>query len=743
MTFLAGSLLGGLVLASVPIIIHILNRRRFLIIDWPPMKYLKLTLKRNRRRIRIEQMILLAIRTLAVILLILAVARPVIPQNGWASLFPGSARTSHVIVIDDSLSMGYVTAGRSAFQVAQNAAADLLKAAGAQDSVTILLTSTPTAPLVREGSLQDASKFADLVATTSLTDTASNWAIALDGIKQALSSAAYSDKEVVLITDMRRSGWSKEVTRVANELADLRIPLRILDVGDRRTDNVALRKFELEDAIPLPDQPLHLSAEIRNLTPATIKGSQATLSVDGDSRPVLLPDLPAGATTAVPLTLTLDAPGPHALSLSLSKDALPQDDVRYLDVNVRPTVSVLVIDGAPSAQKFESETDFLALAYSVGARPWNVEKLSQFDPRRLVPGGPDVPDVLVLANVPSLSTEQVAAVERLVQRGMGVLIFSGDLVDVEQYNARIYRDGKGLLPAKLDRPVDTAATGLVIEKDPQSPLAPLAKLVPEALARIHVKQYATVQLGSKTAEGVSVLGRWNNSENPPAVLQKAFGRGRVLFFTCTAGKKWTDWPLDPTYLLSVRSAALAVARNQEGGDALSAGEAIRVVLDNNQVVLNPKLIPPGNERRGASSQAAADSKASELADVVQIEKPSPNSTLLRYAKTYRSGIYKLSWRDRGDSEANPGSANPAENKQHERTMRFAVNPPPSESDLEPINEKQLGELLGNLKPTIQRYDTSGANLATPPREIWRPLATILLGLLAVESLFAVWVGRER
>ena len=172
MSFLAGSLLGGLVLASVPIIIHILNRRRFQIIDWPPMKYLKLTLKRNRRRIRVEQMLLLAMRTLAVILLILAIARPVIPQNGLAALLPGRSRTSHLIVIDDSLSMGYTTAGRSAFQVAQNAAADLLKAAGTQDSVTILVTSAPDRPLVRDGSLQDAAKFSDLIAALSLTDTA-------------------------------------------------------------------------------------------------------------------------------------------------------------------------------------------------------------------------------------------------------------------------------------------------------------------------------------------------------------------------------------------------------------------------------------------------------------------------------------------------------------------------------------------------------------------------------------------
>ena len=72
MTFLAPALLWAVVLASAPIIIHLLNRRRFIRVDWAPMKYLKLTLKANRRRLRIEQWILLAIRTLAVAALIFA-----------------------------------------------------------------------------------------------------------------------------------------------------------------------------------------------------------------------------------------------------------------------------------------------------------------------------------------------------------------------------------------------------------------------------------------------------------------------------------------------------------------------------------------------------------------------------------------------------------------------------------------------------------------------------------------------
>src|SRR4029450_669991 len=90
-------------LASVPIIIHLLNRRRFRLVDWAPMKYLKLTIKKNRRRMRIEQFILLAVRTLAIIVLILAVARPVLSATGLGSWLGSRGRAARLIVIDDSL----------------------------------------------------------------------------------------------------------------------------------------------------------------------------------------------------------------------------------------------------------------------------------------------------------------------------------------------------------------------------------------------------------------------------------------------------------------------------------------------------------------------------------------------------------------------------------------------------------------------------------------------------------------
>ena len=117
----------------------------------------------------------------------------------------------------------------------------------------------------------------------------------------------------------------------------------------------------------LPLQPIHLTARVRNNTTTPLNAAQATLQVNDDARPVLLPDIAPGAITDVPLTLSLDNPGDYAISFSLPHDALAQDDTRHIALSVRPTLSVLLVDGAPSSQPFDSETDYLQLAYTIGA----------------------------------------------------------------------------------------------------------------------------------------------------------------------------------------------------------------------------------------------------------------------------------------------------------------------------------------------------------------------------------------
>src|SRR3954468_23056964 len=125
-TLLSPLLLWGTLLGVIPIIIHLLNRRRFRRVEWAPMRYLKLTIQRNRRRIQIEQLLLLLLRIALPVLLFLFLARPLVNPTGLERWLGGAGRVSHVLLLDDSLSMGYASGGPPAFQRAREVVGALL-----------------------------------------------------------------------------------------------------------------------------------------------------------------------------------------------------------------------------------------------------------------------------------------------------------------------------------------------------------------------------------------------------------------------------------------------------------------------------------------------------------------------------------------------------------------------------------------------------------------------------------------
>ncbi len=120
------ALLGGLAGASIPIIIHLLNRRKFRETQWAAMRFLLAAIRKNTRRIRIEQWLLLAVRTLLILLLVTAMLKPYLESTGALPVIVGQ-RTHRTVVIDGSLSMSYTPKGEaSRFDQAKSLASKLL-----------------------------------------------------------------------------------------------------------------------------------------------------------------------------------------------------------------------------------------------------------------------------------------------------------------------------------------------------------------------------------------------------------------------------------------------------------------------------------------------------------------------------------------------------------------------------------------------------------------------------------------
>ena len=718
-TLLNPLLVWGALLGVVPIIIHLLNRRRFRRVEWAPMRYLKLTIQRNRRRIQIEQFLLLLVRIALPVLLFLFLARPLVNPTGLERWLGGAGRNSHVILIDDSLSMGYASDGPPAFHRAREIAGALLAATRPGDRCSLVATSNPGAPVFHEVEGTRREELAGDALSLPQTDTHASWPSVLAGVDGVLQSCTYPTRQLTIVTDLRKAGWDAGVSALARRWSEQGVRVRVVDVGAEETANVALEALVPLDRTILAGAESRWQAVIRNASPKLLAGAKAILRVDDRPTEVALPEIAPRQSATVPLTVRFPGSGPHDVSIQLPEDELPGDNQRWAAVPVKDSLLIRLVDGEPSSVPFGSEIDYLAAPLSVGvgdAEAWRVEVVSEDDflSPRLEPA-----DVLILANVASPTRDQADKLSRLVRGGMGLMIFTGAKLDVGLYNDLLYRSGDRLLPYPLKAQVDGEIHGLFVETVRPSPIEKLLELKPSALERVTARQIMSVDEGSEPGK-VRVLARWNDPAGSPAVVERIVGDGRVLLWTTTADRAGNDWPIEPSFVLAVREAVRGTARPTALSNTVSAGDRPRRVVRSNQQVSNVKVTPPGaGEPLALSAVPLEGQKTDDLGPAVAIDLPD----------TRKAGLYRVAW-DEG----------PLGTQQD----LFAANPDPRESALERLGEKDLRGLLAPLKLEVASVRGEGLDaFSATGREVWHQLAWGLLGLLILEPILATWVGRSR
>ena len=718
LSFLSPLLIWGTLLGAIPIIIHLLNRRRFRRVEWAPMRYLKLTIQRNRRRIQIEQLLLLLLRIAVLVLLFFFLARPILNPTGLEKWLGSGGRTSQVVLVDDSLSMGYAAGEAVAFTRAKEIAAALFAGARPQDRCTLMTTSAPRSPVLHEVEGSSREDLSGGVSSLAITATHASWPAVLEGVDEVLKSCTYPTRQVTIITDMRRAGWESGVSAVAKRWDEADVRVRVVDVGAEEVANVSLQSLDSLDRTILAGAESRWEAVIKNDSTRTLTGAKAVLRVDDKPTEVTLPDIAPRQVAKVPLNVQFPGPGSHDLSLQIPEDELPGDNQHWAAVPVKDSLLIRLVDGDPSTEPFGSEVDYLAAPLSIGvgaAEAWRVEVVPENDflsPRL------DPADVLVLANVAAPSVEQAERMRKLVSEGMGVMIFTGSKLDTGLYNDLLFRVTPRLLPFPLKGLVEESIRGLIVEPIRPSPLEKLLELKTTALERVAAKQIMAVDEQGQEGQ-VRVLARWNDPGRSPAIAKRIVGDGRVLLWTTTADRAGNDWPIEPSFVLAVREAVRGAARPTRFDNNVTAGERMRRVVHSSQQIANAKLLPPGGGEPVALSAVPLEEKPSDQGPAIEIKVPD----------TRRAGVYRVSW-DEG----------PLGNQQD----TFAANPDPRESSLERIGSAELKAMLDPLSVEVASARGAGGELFSPMgREIWHELALGLLFLLIAESVFATWVGRSR
>jgi hypothetical protein len=763
------ALLWGGALVAAPILIHLLSRRRFRTVDWAAMEFLLDADRRNRRRIRLEHLLLLLLRCLIVLLIALLVARVFLEPTGLAARAVAGGRIEHIVLLDDSPSMEARAGAGTVFDETRDGLATFIRRTARRrpgDAFTLLATSRPDRPVLAGHLLAEDTADAAVRAVRNLEiadRSAAYDAALLDLEKRVGSPRGNLNRQVLILTDFRRRDWQASApgdpsaagasaTPGANDgaaaeaatetpeagaavtsadrrpglpgllarLADGVDGLAIADVGGAQAPNLAVTDIALGEKTVVAGVPARFEVTVANYGPADAADVDVTFTAAG-AVPLRarLDTVPAGGEAAVPFTFTFGETGSARVRAEIGADAVPRDNIRFAAPDVKPGVPILLVDGEPSSEYGETETFYLHRA---------------LDPPGEVPSGNDVEvvsenrfeetplhpfQVVVLANLYRLTEDRAAALADWVRDGGGLVVFLGDQVDAMVYNEQLRR-AADLLGLVLTEVRGDPAEERWVHLVPQAANHPVLRVFEGTqnpfLERVKFFRWWGTEVTAKdTGSGrTRVLARFSDTDASPAVVETRLGRGRVLTVTTTADAEWTNWCADPSYLVTVLEMTRHVARPAGRAAGVAVGAPIRTDLDPATYAIAARVQGPDDSEDVAVQAVATDQ---------------PARMRLTYADTARRGFYRVRLKGHDGTE---------------ETRLFAANIDPTEGDLAPADADALRRAVPDADLVIlEGRDYLGRAVTGDRAEMWRPLAIALVLALFGEQALAWWFGRRR
>jgi hypothetical protein len=678
-SFVHPLLLWGLAIAAVPVLIHLINMLRHRRVEWAAMEFLIVSQKKHRTWIILKQLLLLLLRISAIVAVVLLVAEPLL--SGRFSRLFGRMKTHHIILLDDSYSMSDRWDDTSAFQEATKVIARIGDEAAKQrepQSMTILRFSRigrsgrPTqTDLLNE---QVTNGFADHLKKAldkcDVTETDAGPVEAIKTLDELLGDPEGERRILYVVSDFRARQWN-DPTEAKKQLLKWQAAeadIHLLDCVDRARPNLSLVSLDPEEGIHAAGVPWFMEVAVTNHGASPAKDVAVVLSEDNHARPsTSIAQIPPGRTAKERFQVNFAKAGWHSITARLEGDAVTADNFRYYAIDLPADLPVLVIDSDAKAK----DARFLNLlmdpggAMKTGLRP-------VIEPPRTLSTKPlDGYAAINLANIDRLDKSAVAALEKFVAAGGGAAFFLGGAAQSDVFNRELYRDGKGLFPVPLKGPTELAVDRLESAPDVEVDKHFIFRLFAEKrnslLQLLKVQRYfAVADKWQPAADGsVRVLATLRNGA--PLVIEKSFGKGRVIALLTSASPTWNNWATMRGWGMMLDLEAYLCRENVRLPSRL-VGAPLEVTLDPAKYQPQVRFLTPKETGVPTATIDAAAGPDKMLHAVL--------------AETDRSGYYDAML-TRTDNVAD--------------IRRFAYNVDPGEGDLAVLDQTQLAERLKGLK----------------------------------------------
>lgn len=700
--------LAGLATAGIPVIIHLINRRRTNPTPFSTLMFLRLAHQHTARRRRIREFLLLVLRCVLLLLLALTFADPHYAGPLLSARQKGGAACV-ALILDDSFSMQYQHGTSTSFGLAQAAAKSLVESLPEGSRVAVYFAhgnrshemETPSMNLLQaRRSIERASPGAsgDLLEG------------ALSRVSGLLSEPEVQRVDAFLFSDLQRSAWAPGLGAGGSGSEDVNVV--VVDCGAEDMPNAAITSVQAKAAVRGSHQTVEAQAEVAAFGPEHGSYRLALRVREPESEAWTLiaerqVEVPAHGASQVAFVETVPFSGAFVGEVLLNGDALAIDDVRHFCVGSRETPELLLVgDGRGDA----TDTGLFYLKTALNLKTASFESFSatyseipsmRLDDIRAIVAGPPA----------ALSPGAAEALRGFVERGGGLLLFLGPATDAGVFNTGFA--GTGLLPFRLDE-VRRAEDGERWGWDEIERGHPLF----EAFTGVRANELGFIVSSAyyrleevPGAGSMRVIARYATGD--PAIVESAFGAGRILLSTADCDGLWSNLPLRASFVPILHRAVAYLSALPEAGTAdYLAGQPFEFVFPDEAGAVNVAVTTPSGGR------------------MVVVSEHDDQSNRVSIPTADGPGVYAFesdAW-----EEAWP--------------TRVAVNPDTSESDLARISGRELARIV----PGIDVQPASGLTWSKAAvREngsgirLWVLLIPLLVFASLVESILASIFGHRK
>lgn len=567
MTFVQTSFLIATAAVAIPIVVHLLSRRQVRRVELGTMRFLQDVIQDGSQKRRLRRWLLLAIRSLVMLLLALLFARPYLVDQ----LSGRSGSRSRIILIDRSASMSMEGPNGRLVDDAVVAATDAAEEAGGAASISYAWFDRHVQPLPEGTQLPTAPR----------TVTAStNYGAAVRWANTAIDARPNNVVDVVMITDMQQNGLQSRITELAASTFPADVPVKIVDVGREAVNNLAISQLSSRTSRVAFGNRVQLDMTLINYGSLPYEAVTAKAVAFDGSRSVRLSKsvkIAAGEAQELVFDLGKLNPGTWRITASIDvNDDLVTDNQRLTAVEVSAPTRVIVFDDNQQDSVAKTNSYYVATALAqdgsnvrgaaVAAKDSEepVTEEGRFDPEIVYLNSDSIPSLspaevplTVVCDASIVDSSLLPRLQEYVKQGGRLLVFAGDVSD----SLLAEWQQSGLVPGIMDSPIRSGAMPFrIISLDPSSQMMkPFDDPQHADLSRLAFRQLMPV----KPAADTRVVAWFD--EGRPAITEQVVGQGQIVWFLSGVDSKWSNWTASPLYLPVVQQMAAELLNlNGEG-----------------------------------------------------------------------------------------------------------------------------------------------------------------------------------